>query len=116
MATFVAAKKKSNKMENKWYTTEIGRFRTVAIFEGVSFLLLLFIAMPLKYAADIPQAVDIMGWIHGGLFILYMFTGLNVKMVHDWPFKKTLLAVVASIIPFGPFILDKKILQKEIAK
>ena len=103
-------------MENKWYTTEIGRFRTVAIFEGVSFLLLLFIAMPLKYAADIPQAVDIMGWIHGGLFILYMFTGLNVKMVHDCPFKKTLLAVVASIIPFGPFILDKKILQKEIAK
>ncbi|MEI2673329.1 MAG: DUF3817 domain-containing protein [Chitinophagaceae bacterium] len=103
-------------MENKWYTTEIGRFRTVAIFEGVSFLLLLFIAMPLKYAADIPQAVDIMGWIYGGLFILYMFTGLNVKMVHDWPFKKTLLAVVASIIPFGPFILDKKILQKEIAK
>ncbi|MBK7444375.1 MAG: DUF3817 domain-containing protein [Bacteroidetes bacterium] len=100
-------------MEQAWYKTEIGRFRKVAIFEGISFLLLLFIAMPLKYGANIPQAVDIMGWIHGMLFISYMFTGLNVKIAHDWSFKKTALAVVASIIPFGPFILDKKILSKE---
>lgn len=102
-------------MEAKWYASEIGRFRTVAIFEGISFLLLLFIAMPLKYAANIPEAVDIMGWIHGILFITYMFTGLHVKIEHNWSLKKTALAVVASIIPFGPFILDKKILQKEIA-
>jgi len=100
-------------MQKSWYASAIGRFRTVAIFEGISFLLLLFIAMPLKYMANIPLAVDIMGWIHGMLFILYMFTGLNLKIAHDWPIKKTALAVVASIIPFGPFILDKRILQKE---
>lgn len=100
-------------MQKPWYSTEIGRFRTIALLEGTSFLLLLFIAMPLKYAANIPAAVDIMGWIHGMLFILYVFTCLNVKIALEWPIKKTALAAVASIIPFGPFILDKRILRKE---
>ncbi|MFI5171569.1 MAG: DUF3817 domain-containing protein, partial [Chitinophagales bacterium] len=67
-----------------------------------------------KYAADKPGAVIIVGWIHGLLFILYMITGLVVKLNHNWSFKKTAIAVFASIIPFGPFILDKKILRKEI--
>lgn len=101
-------------MQKPWYKTEIGRFRTIAVCEGASFLILLFIAMPLKYIANQPLAVDIVGWAHGLLFILYMGTGLAVKLALDWSMKKTALAVVASIIPFGPFILDKKLLQKEI--
>ena len=103
-------------MQKTWYKTEIGRFRTVAICEGTSFLVLLFIAMPLKYLADMPMAVEIVGWIHGGLFVLYMFTGLETKMALNWSFKKTAIAVIASIIPFGPFVLDKKLLQPEIEK
>lgn len=99
-----------------WYLTDLGRFRTVAIFEGISFLVLLFIAMPLKYLADKPQAVNIVGWIHGFLFVLYMITGLMVMISLKWSLKKTATAVFASIIPFGPFILDKKILQKELDK
>lgn len=101
-------------LNKPWYSTNIGRFRTVAICEGISFLVLVFIAMPLKYLADKPQAVNIVGWIHGVLFVLYMITGLLVMISMKWGLKKTALAVFASLIPFGPFILDKKILQKEI--
>ena len=101
-------------MKNPWYKNAIGRFRVIAICEGISFLVLLFIAMPLKYFADSPQSVLIVGWIHGLLFILYMLALLNVKIKNRWSISKTLIAVVASLIPFGPFILDKKILIKEI--
>lgn len=101
-------------MKTPWYKSPIGRFRVIAICEGISFLILLFIAMPLKYYADSPQPVKITGWIHGVLFILYMIAGLNVKITHNWSIGKTLVAVIASLIPFGPFILDKKILSKEI--
>jgi len=89
------------------------RFRVVAICEGISFLILLFIAMPLKYYADFPQAVLIVGWIHGALFIAYMLALLNVKLTYMWGLKKILLAIFASVIPFGPFIFDKNILSKE---
>ena len=62
---------------------------------------------------ELPKAVLVVGWLHGLLFILYLIAGYNVKTVHRWPFKKTFIAVIASLIPFGPFILDKKILSKE---
>jgi integral membrane protein len=104
----------SEKNSKAWYATSIGRFRTVAMAEGVSFLILLGIAMPLKYVAGKPGMVDVFGWIHGLLFISYMITGLQLKIEHEWPAGKTALAVVAALIPFGPFILDKKILQKEM--
>ena len=101
-------------MQNPWHKNAIGRFRVIAISEGISFLVLLFIAMPLKYFADSPQWVLIIGWIHGFLFITYMLCGLQVKIKHNWSISKTLIAVIASVIPFGPFILDKKILSKEV--
>ena|SRR5687768_6198979 len=101
-------------MTTSWHQTALGRFRTVAIAEGISFLVLLFIAMPLKYIAGIPQAVQIIGWIHGILFIAYMIAGLDVRKALNWDFKKVRFAVLAAFIPFGPFILDKKILQKEL--
>lgn len=101
-------------MEDPWYKSALGRFRVIAICEGISFILLLFIAMPLKYFAGLPQAVLVVGWIHGLLFIAYMISGLDVKRKHHWNFRKTFIAVMASLIPFGPFILDKKVLRKEM--
>jgi len=98
---------------SRWYTTTLGRFRTIAIAEGISFLILLGIAMPLKYFADKPVFVDVFGWIHGLLFIGYMISGLQLKIEHNWPLGKTAIAVLAALIPFGPFILDKKILSRE---
>lgn len=101
-------------MQKKWHKSAIGRFRIIAVCEGISFLILLFIAMPLKYFAGLPQYVMFVGWIHGILFIIYMISGFNVKTTHKWGIGKTFFAVIASLIPFGPFILDKKILSKEI--
>jgi integral membrane protein len=101
-------------MQKNWYQTALGRFRTIAIAEGISFLILLLIAMPLKYVAGIPEAVMVIGWLHGLLFISYMIAGLDVRKTHQWGAKKVATAVIAAFIPFGPFILDRKILQPEM--
>ncbi|MBC5994647.1 DUF3817 domain-containing protein [Pontibacter cellulosilyticus] len=93
--------------------TPISRFRLVGFYEGLSFLLLLGIAMPVKYILGYPELVKYVGWAHGVLFILYMYALLQVALVHKWSVGKIALAAVASLLPFGPFILDKKLLQNE---
>lgn len=87
-------------------------FRGVGFAEGISFLLLLGIAMPLKYMLDMPLAVTIVGAIHGGLFVLYIAVILYVTLVKKWSFLKAFLAVVSSVIPFGPFIFDAKLINQ----
>lgn len=93
--------------------TPIGRLRLIGFIEGISFLLLLFIAMPLKYFAGLPEAVKYTGMFHGVFFIFYCFALLDVKMTHKWSISKSLIAFAASIIPFGPFIFDAR-LRKEV--
>ena len=100
-------------MQTPWYKSTMNRFRVIAICEGISFLVLLFIAMPLKYFAGYPQAVLVVGWIHGILFISYMISGLDVKTTYRWNFRRTFIAFIAALVPFGPFILEKRILSKE---
>lgn len=87
--------------------TPLGRFRVVAITEGISYLVLLFIAMPLKYMAGIEKAVTYTGWAHGILFMLYIYTLISVVLDQKWNFRKTFLAFLASLIPFATFIMDK---------
>lgn len=99
-------------MNFKFSNSAIGRFRLAAISEGFSFIVLLFIAMPLKYFAGMPEVVKYVGWVHGLLFVLYVLTLMTVKINLNWGFKKTLIAFLASLLPFGTFILDKS-LQKE---
>ena len=82
--------------------------RLLAYLEGISFILLLGIAMPLKYYYDKPNAVKIVGMAHGILFILYAINLLIVHMKYKWSFGKTLGAFVAAFIPFGTFYADKK--------
>ncbi|RAL24300.1 DUF3817 domain-containing protein [Thermoflavimicrobium daqui] len=91
--------------------TPIGRLRIIGFIEGLSFLLLLGIAMPLKYLADIPEFVTITGWIHGVLFVLYLVAVAHVTVVHRWSFGKIIGALAASVLPFGPFVLDAKLLR-----
>lgn len=81
-------------------------FRWIAIAEGVSFLLLLFVAMPLKYWAGMPLAVRIVGSIHGGLFILYVAAALRAAKADKWTARQLFVALVASLLPFGPFVID----------
>lgn len=91
------------------------RFRKVSVAEGVSFLLLLFIAMPLKYFADAPAMVKYVGWAHGVLFIAYLAVGLHTAILCKWNIGRVALAVVASILPFGPFVFERSLKKEEAA-
>lgn len=91
--------------------TNIGRLRIIGFLEGVSLLLLLFIAMPMKYYFHQPQVTRIMGMIHGCLFLLFVFNTLSVGVEHRWKFGATTWKVLlACVIPFGTFYIDRKIL------
>ncbi|TVR38694.1 MAG: DUF3817 domain-containing protein [Cryomorphaceae bacterium] len=87
------------------------RFRLVGILEGISFLLLLLIAMPLKYFMSMPLAVTYVGWAHGVLFVAYMLFLAKAWWMYKWSFTKIFLAVGAAFFPGGPFMLDSKIKQ-----
>jgi integral membrane protein len=92
--------------------TPIKLFRFMGILEGSSLLILLAIAMPLKYMLDLPLAVRIAGSLHGLLFILYLlviaYTAYRVRWFWKWIFG----AVAVAFIPFGNFILDYILRQK----
>jgi integral membrane protein len=93
--------------------SSIGLLRKVGFLEGVSLLILLFIAMPLKYIWGEPGAVKIVGWIHGALFVFFMLLVLRVYDQHNWPFKKVILAFIAAFLPFGTFVFDKRLKAEE---
>lgn len=96
----------------QWLTTSIGRLRMIGFWEGVSFLVLLGIAMPLKYFAGEPGAVRVVGMAHGILFMLYLWAAIQAALEHDWPWKRTMLVLVASLLPAGPFVVDAKLLRE----
>ena len=93
----------------------IRRLRYIGLIEGVSSLLLFFVAMPLKYLNDMPRAVTVVGTIHGVLFILYMLalgqTMIQLKHSLGWAAK----VLIAAIFPFGPFFIEPA-LRREQAK
>ena len=93
--------------------TSIGRLRTIGLIEGVSFLLLLGVAMPLKYFAGLPLAVKIAGWIHGLLFIAFCMFLLAAQGERRWPMRRTALVFVAALLPFGPFVIDGRLRREE---
>ena len=91
--------------------TNLGRLRLLGLLEGISYLLLLGICMPLKYLADIPEAVYFMGMAHGALFIGYCLWIALVWQEYKQSFSWAVLAFVASLLPFGTFVADKKLFQ-----
>lgn len=88
-------------------------FRIIAVAEGISYLVLLLIAMPLKYWGNSPHAVQYVGWAHGVLFITFMVLLLLVWIKYKWSFGKTVLAFIASLLPFGTFVLERKLKKEE---
>jgi integral membrane protein len=90
-------------------------FRKTAFAEGISFLVLLFIAMPLKYLADMPVPVKIVGSLHGALFVAYMILALKVMLQYKKSIGWLLKAFIVSLIPFGTFIMDKEWKKEELA-
>ena len=91
----------------------ITQFIHIGRAEGISYLLLLFIAMPLKYAFDIPEAVKYTGWAHGLLFIAYLIAIAWMGHKRSWSFLKMFLFVLAALLPFGPFVAEAKLLSRE---
>ncbi|SDT01837.1 integral membrane protein [Paenibacillaceae bacterium GAS479] len=93
--------------------TAVGRFRVVSLLEGLSFLILLFIAMPIKYVGGWDTPVAIVGAAHGGLFVLYMLALLLATIQARWNLKRVIIGVIVSFVPFGTFWFDKQIRQDQ---
>ncbi|MDB5197823.1 MAG: hypothetical protein JWP88_2194 [Flaviaesturariibacter sp.] len=87
----------------------IKRLRWLGYAEAFSWLVLLFIAMPLKYICDQPVAVKYTGWVHGILFIFYCIHLLLAKLLLKWSFGKMITGGLAAFLPFGTLWFDKRI-------
>ncbi|MBX2941322.1 MAG: DUF3817 domain-containing protein [Cyclobacteriaceae bacterium] len=93
----------------------LSRLRHIGMAEGVSYLLLLGVCMPLKYIFEIPEPTFYVGMAHGILFVLYCLYVLLVAYQLRWSYTTIFWSLLASILPFGPFVADKRIfsMQKE---
>ena len=86
-------------------------FRLITLLEGLSYILLLFIAVPVKYWGGDDAYVKLLGMPHGLLFMLYLVLALLLKDDYQWNRRDTLIVCLASVIPFGTFYVDKKYLR-----
>ena len=91
------------------FSISLARLRLLGLLEGSSFLLLLGVAMPLKYLAGMPQMVRVVGALHGALFVLFVGAVLRVAIEQRWPVRAVLEALAAAVLPFGPFVLDARL-------
>lgn len=97
------------------FETTIGRLRAVALVEGVSFLILLGIAMPLKYFAGMPQAVTLAGWLHGLLFMAFCIALTQAHQECRWSLGRSGAVLLAALLPFGPFVMDARLRREDEA-
>lgn len=95
---------------------KVKSFATVALIEGISFVLLLTIAMPLKYIFNFPGAVKIVGWAHGVLFILYIALLMLCWIEYKWSIRRVLMYFFASLLPIVPFIIERKLRKEYFAQ
>lgn len=94
-------------------TSKIGRLRIIALLEGVSLLVLVFVAVPFKYLLHDDRVTRLVGPVHGVLFLLFLINCLSVGLEYRWKFKTTTWKVLlACIIPFGTFYIDRTLLSK----
>lgn len=94
------------------FNNTLNRIRSVGSWEAISYLLLLFLAMPLKYIGGWEYGVKVLGPVHGTLWMAYIGLAAVGQMDYKWHWKTTLWLFIASLLPFGPFIADAKLLQK----
>lgn len=91
----------------------IRNLRVIGILEGISYLVLLCIAMPMKYYLDMPLVVKYVGWCHGVLFILYIPAVFLARRAMQWSFFPLMVALAASLVPLGTFVLDRSLKRRE---
>lgn len=90
----------------------ISLYRKIAVTEGISYLILLLIAMPLKYFFGFPHAVKYFGWIHGVLFLVFFVLLIAAAIKYRWSIVRVIIYLIASVLPVIPFLLDRQ-LKKE---
>jgi integral membrane protein len=88
--------------------------RVISYLEGISYILLLFIAVPIKYYANDPSLVKLLGMPHGLLFIAYILLSIINSKKYNWSFFKTVAVLISSIIPFGTFYMDYKYFKTNV--
>ena len=86
-------------------------FRITSILEGISYLSLFAVTMPLKYLADIPMPNKYAGYAHGILFIAYIILAIVFWFQKKWPLKRGFILLLASLLPFATFYVDEKYLK-----
>lgn len=92
--------------------SHLGRLRIIGFLEGISFILLVGVAMPLKYLGGYQHATWDIGMVHGVLFILYNILVIPVKLELKWSYLTTFWVMLASLLPFGTFVAEYKLFRK----
>lgn len=92
----------------------LANVRLVGVVEAISAIVLFFVAMPLKYAAHLPQAVTISGGIHGLLWVLYLAVVVAAWLAARLPGRWVVILIIVSIIPFGPFLVDHRLKAMDV--
>jgi integral membrane protein len=88
------------------------RYRVLAYVVGVGLLILVLVAMPLKYFADSPGLVAVVGPIHGFLFFIYVLTALDLAVRAGWSPVRTVLVLIAGTIPFLSFVAERQVTEQ----
>ena len=110
MLSIILMKKLQKEMTSNSEDKMIKLFKITSFLEGVSYILLIFIAVPLKYLADYEVLVKSLGMPHGILFIAYIILALLIRNQMKWDAKTTFIVMIASLLPFGTFYVNKKYL------
>jgi integral membrane protein len=105
-------KKLQSEMSSKKETNQslIKLFKVISLLEGLSYILLLFVGVPLKYLAGNAFLVKSLGMPHGILFVAYVVIALFIRSRMKWDFKDTFVVLIASLLPFGTFYINRKYL------
>ena len=91
------------------------RYRVMAWIVGVLLVTLVFVGMPLKYLADIPEVVSVVGFTHGMLYLVYLATALDLAIRRRWRLPKVLLVFAAGLVPFLTFYVERRVTREELS-
>lgn len=86
--------------------------RIIGLLEGISYILLLGVCMPLKYLYNMPEATSIVGMAHGVLFVYFCLLVIWIGLQRDWSYNKIILGLISSLLPFGTFVADLKLFRE----
>jgi integral membrane protein len=95
--------------------TPLGRLRAIGLVEGASYMVLLGVAMPLKYFAGVPMAVKVVGWTHGVLFISFCAALAHAFFAARWSVGRAAVVFIAALLPFGTFVIDGRLKREDEA-